>query len=430
MLTTKNVIPKVFALVDCNSFYCSCERVFEPTLNNKPLVVLSNNDGCIVARTDEVKALGIPMGAPLFKVKDLLLKHNVKSFSSNYTLYGDMSSRVMQLLSVYSPQMEIYSIDEAFLSFAGMKNFDLSLYAKKIRSDILQYTGIPTCVGIGSTKVLAKMANHIAKKNKIKTEGVFNFCAYSTDRQDELLKQFPVEDVWGIGRQSAKKLIDHKIKSAFDLKKADPEHIRKILSVVGQRIANEINGISCIDLELDIKDKKQIISSRSFGKPVLDINELLESISNHVTTAAEKLRQQNLICKNVTVFIQTNPFKDSPQYFNSASLDLMSGTSITPKLIKHAIRLSEAIFKSGYEYKKCGVVLNNLVKKDFMQTDFFGNYDSPREDLYMKVVDQINRFHGKGSVKFASSGIDQFWQMLSQMKSPCYTTRWSELKKI
>jgi DNA polymerase V len=421
---------KVFALVDCNSFYCSCERVFDPSLNNRPVVVLSNNDGCIVARTDEVKALDIPMGAPFFKVKDLLKKHDVRSFSSNYTLYGDMSSRVMQLLSVYTPEMEVYSIDEAFLSFTGMNSFDLNAYAKKIRAEVLQYTGIPTCVGIGSTKVLAKMANHIAKKNKIKTAGVFNFCDYSEDRQNDLLKQFPVADIWGIGRQSAKKLSDHKINTAYELKKSDPEHIRKILSVVGQRIVSEINGVSCIDLELDIKDKKQIISSRSFGKQVKDLNELSESISNHATTAAEKLREQNLICKNVTVFIQTNPFKNTPQYFNSASMDLMSGTSVTPKLIKHSFKLLGAIYRPGFEYKKCGVVFNNLVKKDFMQTDFFGNYDSLKEDTYMKVIDQINRFQGKGTVKFASSGIDQFWQMLSQMKSPCYTTRWSELKRI
>ena len=419
---------KIFALVDCNSFYCSCERVFAPSLNHRPIIVLSNNDGCAVARTDEAKKLGIEMGAPLFKIKELIKKHNVKVFSSNYTLYGDMSSRVMEVLSTFAPEMEIYSIDEAFLSFTGMSHFDLTNYSKNIRRTVYQYTGIPTCIGIGPTKVLAKVANKVAKRNKEKNEGVFNLCDQIL--RNEVLKIFPVEDIWGIGHQSAKKLKDYKIHTAFELMNSDPEHIRKFLTVVGARIVEELKGNSCLDLELDMKDRKQIISSRSFGHGIFNLNEIKESISNHVTTAAEKLRQQNLICKNISVFIQTNPFKATPQYHNSASMDLLSGSAITPKLIHHSMRLLETIYKEGFEYKKCGVILNNLVKKDYLQTDFFGGFDTLDEENYMQVLDEINRYHGTNTVKFASSGINNFWKMLSEMKSPCFTTRWSELMKV
>jgi DNA polymerase V len=419
---------KVFALVDCNSFYCSCERVFNPKLNNKPIIVLSNNDGCAVSRTDEAKAVGIEMGAVFFQIKDLIKKHNVHVFSSNYTLYGDLSHRVMQVLSTFTPEMEIYSIDEAFLSFTGMKHNTLSEYSKQIIRTVDQYTGIPTCIGIGSTKVLAKVANKIAKKNKIKTGGVFNLL--DTDFKNECLKKFAVEDVWGIGRQSAKKLHAVNIKTAYDLQQSDPEWIRKILTVVGARIVEELRGNSCLDLETDIEDRKQIVSSRSFGKQVNDLNEIKESIANHVSNAAEKLRSQNLICKNISVFIQTNPFKNTPQYYNSGNTDLMSGTSVTPKLIKSAFRILDQIYIDKYDYKKVGIILSNLVKKDFLQTDFFGNYDSVQEEGLMNVVDKINIFGGRGTVKFAACGIDQFWKMLSEMKSPCYTTRWSELKKV
>lgn len=419
---------KIFALVDCNSFYCSCERVFNPSLNNRPIIVLSNNDGCAISRTDEAKALGIPMGAVYFQIKDLIKKNNVKVFSSNYTLYGDLSNRVMQVLSTFVPEMEIYSIDEAFLSFNGMEKFNLINYSKEIRKTVLQYTGIPTCVGIGPTKVLAKAANHIAKKNKIKTEGVFNLC--DEQLRDDILKKFPVENIWGIGRQSAKKLHSHKIKTAFDLMRSDPEYIRKLMTIVGSRIVEELRGISCIDLMTDIEDRKQIVSSRSFGKQVKKLSELQESISNHVTTAAEKLRSQNLICKNITVFIQTNPFKSTPQYHNSASMDLMSGSAITNKLIKQSMRLLNEIYKDQYEYKKCGVIFNNLVKKHFLQTDLFNQHDSVKEENFMVAIDSINRYHGANTAKFASCGVNHFWKMLSEMKSPCYTTRWADLLEI
>ena len=421
----------IFALVDCNSFYCSCERVFRPDLENKPVVVLSNNDGCVVARTDEVKALealGLPAWAPYFKIKNDIKKHNVHVFSSNYTLYGDMSGRVMKTLSQFAPEMEVYSIDEAFLSFTGMEKINLIEYSKTIRKTVLQNTGIPTCIGIGPTKVLAKIANKVAKKDKISTQGVFSLC--DRDYREKVLKVFPVEDIWGIGKQSAKKLHEHKIKTAWQLKQSDPAFIQRFLTIVGSRIVQELDGISCLDLETDIEDRKQIISSRSFGRQVKSITEIQESIANHVTTACEKLRKQDLKCKNITVFIQTNPFKNTPQYHNSASMDLLSGTSVTPKLIAQAFLLLKMIYQDGYEYKKCGIILNGLYKNSFQQMDFFGRHDSPLDDVFMQTIDKINQFHGKGSVKFAACGIDQFWKMLSEMKSPCYTTRWSELLTI
>jgi DNA polymerase V len=419
---------EIFALVDCNSFYCSCERVFRPSLIGKPVIVLSNNDGCAVARTDEVKALGIAMGEPFFKIKELCKKHNVAVFSSNYTLYGDMSRRVMETLSEFTPEMEIYSIDEAFLSLAGFHNKDLSAYGQEIRHRVHQYTGIPVSVGIAKTKVLAKLANKLAKKNKIKTGGVLYLDNEFTIHN--ALKDFPVRDVWGIGRQSERKLADNKIKTALELRNADEKLVQKLLTIQGRRIVRELKGEPCISLLQIEAEKKQIVSSRSFGRPVLDIDELRESIANHVSSAAEKLRKQKSLTKSIIVFVQTNPFKNVPQYYNSGYVNLLSGTSATEKMIKHAFNILDQIYKRGFEYKKCGVMLAELYPKINSQVDFFGYSDSFADDHRMNTIDEINLFHGRGTIKLAACGIEQFWQMLSQMKSPCYTTRWSELPKI
>jgi DNA polymerase V len=419
---------EVFALVDCNSFYCSCERVFNPKLERKPVIVLSNNDGCAVARTDEAKALGIGMGDPFFKIKDLCKKNDVAVFSSNYTLYGDMSRRVMTALSEFSPEMEIYSIDEAFLSLSGFKNKDLTEYGQEIRRTIRQLTGIPVSVGIAKTKVLAKLANKLAKKNKSKTGGVL----FLNDPKEyqKSLDSFPVGDIWGIGRQSSKKLAMQNIFTASQLRDANELVIQKILTIQGRRIVKELRGEPCITLQLIEADKKQIVSSRSFGRPVFKIDELRESIANHVTTAAEKLRKQKSLTKSIIVFVQTNPFKNVPQYYNSGFVNMMSGTSVTNKMIRHAFNILDQIYKEGVEYKKCGVMLADLFPKANSQVDMFGFSDSLKEDRRMSVVDQINQFHGQGAVKPGACGTDQFWQMLSQMKSPCYTTRWNELLKV
>lgn len=425
VLYSQTVKSKVFALVDCNSFYCSCERVFQPKLNHRPVVVLSNNDGCVVSRTDEAKALGIKMGVPYFQIKEFCAKNGVAVFSSNYALYGDMSRRIMRLLAEFTPELEVYSIDEAFLSFDGFSHLDLTEYSLGIREKILQYTGVPVSIGIAPTKVLAKLANHVAKKNKKATRGVFNLQKY--ENIDDILKDFPVEDIWGVGRKSAEKLKYLKIHSALDLKKANEKVIHKILTITGRRIIEELRGNSCITLALDQSDKKQIISSRSFGKPVYKKEELRESISNHVSTAAEKLRKQKCVARAVLVFVQTNPYKNTPQYYNSATVRLLSGSSATNKLIKQASICLDKIYQRGFEYKKVGVIFMDIIKKSDAQLDLFQLYDTEKDERLMEALDRVNELEGKGSLKFASCGIDLFWKMLSEMKSKNYSTRWGDI---
>lgn len=417
----------MIALVDCNSFYCSCERVFNPSLERKPVIVLSNNDGCAVARSDEAKAVGIRMGDPFFKIKYICKKHNVKVYSSNYALYGDMSRRVMRILNEYTPEIEIYSIDEAFLSFKGISK-NLITYSLEIKDKVKMYTGIPVSVGIGPTKVLAKVANQWAKKNKISTCGVFQIGLDKSS--DEVLKKFPVADVWGIGRKSAEKLSRLSVKTAYDLKYSNESVIQKVLTIVGRRIVDELRGVSCIDLELDIAAKKQIVSSRSFGKPIFEKNDLRESIANHVTTACEKLRKQKCITGTLLVFVQTNPYKNIPQYYNSATMDLLTGTSSTNKLIRYAFVCLDQVYKTSFEYKKVGIIFMDIRPKALSQLDFFSTHDSFKDDQLMKTIDRINEIQGRGAVKFAACGVSQFWKMLSEMKSQNFTTRWSELLKI
>lgn len=418
----------IFGLIDCNSFYCSCERLFRPELEQKPVIVLSNNDGCAVARTDEAKALGIKMGDPYFKIRDLCKKHGVSVFSSNYALYGDMSRRVMQTLGEFIPEMEVYSIDEAFVSFNGFERRNLMEFAQEIRETILRNTGIPVSIGIGPTKVLAKAANQIAKKNKKTTNCLFSLL----DPKERLqhLKAFPVGDLWGVGRQSSSKLSQYHILTALDFMNADEKFIERLLTITGRRIWRELRGESCIDLQLFQEDRKQIISSRSFGCPVFRLEELQESVANHVTTAAEKLRKQKGVTQSILVFVQTNPYKNNPQYFNSATMKLLSGTSATNKLIRHAFKLLDQIYQSGFEYKKAGIIFSDLVPKEGSQFDFFGAHDSPKEDLLMETLDQVNVREGRGTLKFAACGIDPFWKMACEMKSRCFTTRWSEILEV
>jgi DNA polymerase V len=381
-----------------------------------------------VARTDEAKALGIEMGAPYFQIKDLLKKHNVHVFSSNYTLYGDMSRRVMNILKDYTPDMEVYSIDEAFLDLSGFKTRDLLSYVRAIRADVLKQTGIPVSIGIGPTKVLAKVANRISKKNKATSQGVFSILDRST--QERELAKFLVQDVWGIGRQSTKKLNDLQIYTAKDLRDANAHLIQKQLTIVGRRISEELRGNSCIDLEQIVKEKKTICSSRSFGKPIRAKEEIRESIANHVHTATEKLRKDKSVARSITVFVQTNPFKNVPQYYNSATVELISGSSSTLKLIRQASLALDAIFREGYEYKKCGVILNDLAPKRDAQLDLFGSADSLRDDTLMVTMDAVNAREGKGTLKPAACGINQFWEMRSEMRSQAYTTRWGELLSV
>ncbi len=389
--------------------------------------MLSNNDGCAVARTDEAKALGIEMGVPFFQIKDIVKKHNVAVYSSNYALYGDMSRRVMQLLSQYTPDLEVYSIDEAFLSLKGLERRDLVAYARDIRETVLRSTGIPVSIGIAPTKVLAKAANRLAKKDKSKTGGVFDLS--HKELRVQALKTFPVENLWGIGRKSTLKLAAYNIKTAYDLMNANEKLIQKLLSIVGRRIVQELNGFSCLDLE-EAKDRKQIISSRSFGRPVTAISEMRESIANHVTNASEKLRSQNLITKSIMVFVQTNPFNNTPQYYNSATYTLLSGTCVTNKLIKKSFELLDQIFLDGYQYKKAGVIFSDICQRGSSQLDFFGSHDTLDEIKFMRFLDAVNAREGKNTLKFAACGVSQFWKMLSNMKSPAFSTRWSDVLKV
>jgi DNA polymerase V len=416
------------ALIDCNSFYCSCERVFQPKLNNKPIIVLSNNDGCVVARTDEAKLLGIQMGTPYFKIRDFCKSNEVYVFSSNYVLYGDMSRRVMKTINDFVSEMEIYSIDEAFISLNSIDTKYLTEFSHTIRSSILQNTGIPVSIGIAPTKVLAKVANAYAKKNKKETQCVYNLM--DSHKADSILKIFPVGEIWGIGRKSAAKLNTIGINNAFELKYSNEFQIQRLLSIIGKRIAQELKGIPCLELEVQKKDNQQIISSRSFGKPVYDLSALREAVANHITTASEKLRQQNCVTNAITVFIQTNPFKNTTQYYNSSTINLLSGSSVTNKLIKHAFICLDRIYKKGFEYKKTGIIFMCIQKNFETQMDLFNTHDSQKENTLMQTMDHINKTEGRGTLKFAACGLNPFWKMLSEMRSSHYTTRWATLLEV
>lgn len=424
MSSTPSSNLEVFALVDCNSFYCSCERVFQPQLRYKPVIVLSNNDGCAVARSNEAKALGIQMGAPYFQIKELCRRNKVAVFSSNYTLYGDMSTRVMQTLGEFTPELEVYSIDEAFLSLRGFPEKSLVEYAHRIKNTVYRHTGIPVSIGIGPTKVLAKVANYTAKSQK-QSGGVVDLCDPTV--RDKCLKTLPVAKIWGIGPQSAAKLTRLGIDTALQLQQADEPLIRKILTVTGQRIFRELNGESCLPLELVEKEKKQIISSRSFGIPVFTLNDLKEAIANHVSSAATKLRHQKLAVGSITVFIQTNPYKAITQYYNSCSMTLATGSSVTSELINKALQCLEKIYRGGIEYKKAGIIFNDLHSSCQLQNSLFSAPSAKKSARLMLAIDQINAKKGKGTLTFAACGVRQDWEMRNAMKSPCYTSRWDQL---
>jgi DNA polymerase V len=370
------------------------------------------------------------MSQPYFQIKDQFQKLGVHVFSSNYPLYADMSKRVMQTLSEFTPDLEIYSIDEAFLSLKGFENRNLQDYATQIKKTVYQYTGIPVSIGIAPTKVLAKAANHIAKKNKKATAGVFSMM--DENIRNSSLKKMSTKDIWGIGSRSHQKLQEHRIFTAFDLMTANPYLIQKNLSIVGRRIQEELQGISCLQLQQIQAAQKQIISSRSFDQYVTSLERLQESVALHISEAAIKLRQQNLAAGSLTVFIQTNPHSrvHTQQYFNSASVQMLTRTSHTGKLIHFALQALNQIFKKDYHYKKAGIMLNDLQPKSGSQMDFFQQYDTSADDLEMQTLDKINRQHGKHTLKYAVLGTDPQWEIKFRLKSPCYTTRWSELLKI
>ncbi|MBN2100492.1 Y-family DNA polymerase [Candidatus Dojkabacteria bacterium] len=418
---------RLFALVDCNNFYASCERVFNPNLRNKPIVVLSNNDGIIIARSQEAKELGIQMGAPLFKTQAHIDKHNVYVFSSNFTLYGDMSNRVMRILHRFSPEVEIYSIDEAFLSLINLKLDTSTRYCTHIRETVRQWTGIPISIGIAPTKTLAKAANKLAKKIP-ELNGILDLTDHP--KINELLNQLSVSDIWGIGRKYAKFLQSHNIHTAMQLKNASDKWIQKHMTISGLRTIWELRGISCINLEDDTQPRKGILSSRSFSHPVETLNELKESVAKHTTIAAEKLRSQNSSAAQISVFITTNRFNNSPQYSNSATVSLSEATDYTPKLIEYSHKALEKIFKPGYLYKKAGVMIPQTIPSDSTQKNLLtpcseNTYHTNKK--IMETIDRLNLRWGRATIKTAAEGIKQEWKTKMEKRTPRYTTRWDEI---
>jgi DNA polymerase V len=421
---------RAIALIDVNNFYVSCERVFNPKLRNKPVVVLSNNDGCAVARSNEVKALGVSMGAPWFKMKDLAKQHGIIALSSNYGLYADMSNRVMSILRQFSPDQEVYSIDESFLDLSTFKNQNHIKYGQTMRKRILLWTGLPVCVGIGSTKTLAKLANHCAKKQP-HFNGVCDFNALTTDALNNLLSKIDVGEVWGVGRKLAPRLEALGIKSVLDLKQANADRLRRQFSVVMQKTIHELNGIVCIELEDIAPPKKQILSSRSFGVPVRDFNSLAESITLYMSRAAEKLRRQQDFAGSVYVYIRTSPFKlDDPFYSNGMTIPLPSPTDDARQLVSVVLWALKQLYKPNYNYAKAGVMLSDLVPAEGVQIDLFSPMQQTlKTNKLMMTMDSINRKIGKEAIKLASEGFKRPWKMKQENKSPSFTTKWSDTIK-
>lgn len=417
----------MFALVDCNNFYASCERVFCPALRKKPLVVLSNNDGCVIARSDEAKALGIPMGAPAFEYRTLFEREGVAVFSANFALYGDMSQRVMSILEAFAPDSEIYSIDEIFLDFRGCDPGNLWQKGHAMRAQVGKWTGIPVSVGIAPTKSLAKLANRIAKKYTAKTGGV---CLLQTEaRQTKALQWLPVEDVWGIGRQHARRLHALGIKTALDFVRMESSWVRKNMSVVGLRLQKDLQGIPTLDLEV-AQPKKNIATTRSFELHYSDFTDLRERVVTFAVSCAEKLRRQHSCCQSMLVFIQTNRHRDDlPQYSASTVLPLPFATNSAIELARFAVQALEKIFKKGFQYKKAGVIVQDFTPEGVLQMSLFDHRD-PRHIHLMHIIDDLNARFGQQKVKLAAQDLQRTWKMRQEKRSPRYTTELTDIIKI
>jgi DNA polymerase V len=413
---------KTFALVDCNNFYCSCERLFRPDLRKVPVAVLSNNDGCIIARSQEVKDLGVKMGTPLFKVRDLLKQHNVTIFSSNYSLYDNISNRVMQTLETFTPAVEIYSIDEAFLDLSGFA--DQVAYGRSIKETVDKEVGVPVCVGIGPTKTLAKLANYAAKKFK-QTGGVVDLS--NPQRRQRLLNITPVAEIWGVGRRHTESLARIGITSAGQLAGMDTRFLRRKYSVVMERTVRELNGESCIELEEISPPKKQIVCSRSFGAKINDPIRVRQAVCEFAARAGEKLRREKQRCKVMTVFIRTSPFDQrDPYYSNAATGRFHQVTSDTRQLVDMAANLFERIWREGHHYAKAGVMLGDFWSEGQQQYSLFESpTDTATSDRLMRTIDRIN--HGTGKIWFGGQRPKKDWFMKQELRSPAYTTRWEAL---
>lgn len=415
----------MIALVDCNNFYASCERVFQPQLENEPVVVLSNNDGCVIARSNEAKALGIKMGVPAFKMQSVFDQKNVRVFSTNFALYGDLSNRVMQILSKEAPAIEVYSIDEAFLDLSGVMK--LNKFSIDLRAKVRQWTGIPVSIGVAPTKTLAKVANHVAKKYK--KEGVFVLKNKNTI--NKVLRHVCVDQLWGIGRQYAKFLSNRGFLTAHDLVNADESWVKKNLTINGLRMIKELKGVSCYSLEHQPPRKKTICTSRSFGMEVKVLYELEEAVASYAAMCAMKLRKENSLATSLLVFIKTNPFKDlNHQYNVSEKVIFDVPTNDSMDIAKQSLKLLKKMYKQGFSYKKAGVIVGDIVPDDNRQLSLFDQRNIFKKQRVMKALDQINATMGRNKVRLAIQGFDRKWRLKQEKLSPCYTTRFSDMLNV
>jgi DNA polymerase V len=423
----------VFALVDCNNFYASCEKLFNPSLKDRPVVVLSNNDGCVVARSAEVKAIGIPMGVPWFKIQQEAKRYGIVAFSSNYALYADMSNRVVEVLSSFSPNIEVYSIDESFLDLSGFERVGYHAYGAEMRQQIADWLGLAVCVGIGPTKTLAKLANHCAKKKLAGEEGVCDFTTLTPDERLTLFERIEVGEVWGVGRKITARLEEMGIRTVRQLHDADAETLRSRISVVLDRTVRELRGVSCLDLEEVVPDKQQIMSSRSFGTLVYDLADLEEAVSSYVARAAEKLRDQDSLAGALQVYIRTNIFKpEAPQYQQAMTIPLPEASADTRVLIRWALRMLQQIYRPGFGYHKAGIALLEIVPRANQQLSLFVPADvgSIRNERLMTTLDAINGRYGRGALRLAAEGVTRTWQMRRGNLSPRFTTDWNGVAKV
>ena len=414
----------MYALIDCNNFYASCERVFRPELNGKPIVVLSNNDGCAIARSNEAKALGVPMGALAFEYEQFFIQNNIYVFSANFNLYGDMSNRVMTILKEYTPECEIYSIDEAFLKLKGFEFFNLQEYGWEMSENVKTWTGIPVSVGIAPTKALAKVANRIAKKYPDVTKSCY--LIDTDEKRIKALKWLKIEDVWGIGRQHAKRLKEVGVKTAFDFTQLDDSWVKRNLAIVGFRLKRDLQGIPTLDLE-DINPKKSIATTRSFERNLTKLDDIKERVTTFAVSCAEKLRKQNSYCNALTVFIHTNFHRQElKQYSKSITIQLPFPTSSSIELAHFATKALESIFIPGYGYKKAGVIVMDFSPEQDIQLSLFEN-SNPKHVLLMKAMDKINSIFGQQKIKLASQDQKRVWKMKQQKLSPQFTTKLSDI---
>jgi len=425
-------MPPVFVLADCNNFYVSCERVFNPKLEGEPVVVLSNNDGCVVSRSNEAKALGIKMGAPIFELSGMIKRHGVKVFSSNYALYGDMSQRVMETLSGFAEDIEIYSIDEAFLDLSGFRYKNLTDYGSSIRSAVKQWTGIPVSIGIAETKTLAKIANKTAKKSP-ETKGVLDLTVSS--RKESALAETKVSDIWGIGSSYSGFLEKIGIKNALQLRDADTlliNRIKRKMGVWGTRIMQELKGIPCYSVETSPQPRKGITVSRTFRHPIESLSELKEALSTYVSMGAEKLRRENAATSALSVFLHTSRFKKEDFYFRIKTIDLPVATMDTGELIRYAGEGLEGIYEKGRMYKRAGVMFKDLFPDNRFQMGLFDGKNRKRSEKLMKTLDAVNLKMGSGTLTYAATGLagTGAWHTVFKKRSPFYTTDWNQIPEV